>query len=243
MRVVDRRGDPPGRSAVIASASFAASRTRSSVRSMTRSAKRGIADIGKGSRISIPGRGLKEPHLQHDHKTGSRDFVLPGNHEYLPGDTIDRPGGGDGEGEGNEPGQGESRDNFAFVLSRDELLQLFFDDLELPNLERTRIGDVTYIHTRALDIPGWRAGQSFTGADDAHVDRTPHCAARRYRPPDRGTGAGDRGARSGRARAAHRTGGRGCASCARAVSSCHSWKRSIGASAPANPSRPLRRAR
>jgi uncharacterized sporulation protein YeaH/YhbH (DUF444 family) len=156
MRVVDRRGDPPGRSAV--------NRERF-IRRFKEEIKRavdqqidkgGIADVGKGGKISIPGRGLKEPYLHHDHGTGSRDFVLPGNHEYIPGDTIDRPGGGEAAGQGDEPGEGESRDNFSFVLSRDELLQLFFDDLELPNLERTRLGDVTYIHTR-------RAGYSRDG--------------------------------------------------------------------------------
>ena len=34
------------------------------------------------------------------------------------------------------------------MLSRDEFLRLFFDDLELPNLERTRLGDVTHVHKR-----------------------------------------------------------------------------------------------
>jgi hypothetical protein len=148
MRVVDRRGDPPGRSAV--------NRERF-IRRFKEDIKRavddqidkgGIADVGKGGRISIPGRGLKEPHLHHDRSTGSRDFVLPGNREYVPGDAIDRPGGGEGNGQGDDPGEGESRDNFSFALSRDELLQLFFDDLELPNLERTRLGDVTHVQSR-----------------------------------------------------------------------------------------------
>jgi hypothetical protein len=148
MRVVDRRSDPPGRSAVNRERFIRRFKDEIKRAVDDEIGKRGIADVGKGSRISIPGRGLKEPHLQHDHKTGSRDFVLPGNHEYIPGDTIERPGGSEGAGQGNEPGEGESRDNFGFVLSRDEFLRLFFDDLELPNLERTRLGDVTYMHTR-----------------------------------------------------------------------------------------------
>ncbi len=148
MRVVDRRADPPGRSAVNRERFIR--RFKDDIKRAVDDeiGKRGIADIGKGGKISIPGRGLKEPYLHHDNKTGSRDFVLPGNHEYVPGDTIDRPEGGEGDGQGNEPGEGESRDNFGFVLSRDEFLRLFFDDLELPNLERTRLGDVTYVYTR-----------------------------------------------------------------------------------------------
>jgi hypothetical protein len=84
--------------------------------------------------------------------------VLPGNREFVPGDAIKRPQGGSGQGgpEGDEPGQGEGRDEFAFVLSRDEFLSLFFDDLELPNLERTRFGDVTMERSR-------RAGYSRDG--------------------------------------------------------------------------------
>src|SRR5512134_2442399 len=141
MRVVDRRADPPGRSAVNRERFIRRFKDEIKRAVDDEIEKRGIADIGKGSRISIPGRGLKEPYLHHDHKTGSRDFVLPGNHEYVPGDTIARP---------------DSRDNFGFALSRDEFLRLFFDDLELPNLERTRLGDVTYLHTR-------RAGYSRDG--------------------------------------------------------------------------------
>ncbi|MGE5338044.1 MAG: YeaH/YhbH family protein [Gemmatimonadota bacterium] len=156
MRIVDRRADPPGRGAVNRERFIR--RFKDDIKRAVDEeiGKRGIADIGKGGKISIPGRGLAEPHLRHDHKTGSRDFVLPGNREYLPGDAIDRPEGGDGAGQGNEPGEGESRDSFAFVLSRDEFLRLFFDDLELPNLERTRLGDVTYVRTR-------RAGYSKDG--------------------------------------------------------------------------------
>ena len=156
MRIVDRRADPPGRSAVNRERFIR--RFKDDIKRAVDDeiGKRGIADIGKGGKISIPGRGLKEPFLHHDSKTGSRDFVLPGNHEYVPGDAIDRPDSGEGDGQGNEPGEGESRDNFGFVLSRDEFLRLFFDDLELPNLERTRLGDVTYVYTR-------RAGYSRDG--------------------------------------------------------------------------------
>lgn len=156
MRIVDRRADPPGRGAVNRERFIR--RFKEDIKRAVDEeiGKRGIADIGKGGKISIPGRGLKEPYLRHDHRTGNRDFVLPGNREYVPGDTIDRPEGGEGAGQGSAPGEGESRDNFAFVLSRDEFLQLFFDDLELPNLERTRLGDVTYVQSR-------RAGYSKDG--------------------------------------------------------------------------------
>src|SRR5882672_1494043 len=156
MRIVDRRADPPGRGTVNRERFIRRFKGEIKRAVDEEISKRGIADVGKGGKISIPGRGLKEPYLHHDDKTGSRDFVLPGNREYVPGDSIKRPDGGGADGEGDEPGEGESRDSFAFALSRDEFLSLFFDDLELPNLERTKLGDVTFERWR-------RAGYSKDG--------------------------------------------------------------------------------
>jgi uncharacterized sporulation protein YeaH/YhbH (DUF444 family) len=157
MRIVDRRADPPGRGAVNRQRFIR--RYKDDIKRAVDEeiGKRGIKEIGKGGKISIPGRGLKEPRLVHDGSTGDREFVLPGNREYLPGDQIQRPPGGDGQGQGDEPGEGETTDNFGFALSREEFLALFFDDLELPNLERSKLGDVTLERTR-------RAGYSRDGA-------------------------------------------------------------------------------
>src|SRR4029079_8909679 len=66
-------------------------------------------------------------------------FVLPGNREYVTGDRIPRPQGGGGGG-GGSAGEGDSEDAFVFSLSREEFMQIFFDDLELPNLARTELG-------------------------------------------------------------------------------------------------------
>ncbi len=157
MRIVDRRADPPGRGAVNRERFIR--RFKDDIKRAVDDeiGKRGIKDIGKGGRITIPGRGLKEPHLVHDNDSGNRDFVLPGNRELIPGDQIKRPEDGEGQGQGDEAGEGESQDSFSFVLSREEFLALFFDDLELPNLERTKLGDVTLERTR-------RAGYSRDGS-------------------------------------------------------------------------------
>jgi uncharacterized protein len=138
MRIVDRRADPPGRGTVNRERFVRRFKDEIKRAADDEFAKRSIKDVGRGGRITIPGRGLKEPFLHHDEETGSRDFVLPGNREFIPGDTLKRPQGGSRKGgpEGDEPGQGEGRDEFGFVLSRDEFLSLFFDDLELPNLAR-----------------------------------------------------------------------------------------------------------
>lgn len=144
MRIVDRRIDPQGRGAVNRERFIRRFKGEIKRAADEEFSRRSITDVGRGGRITIPGRGLAEPHLTHDAQSGNRDFVVPGNREFLPGDKLPRPEeSGAGDGEGDEAGEGEGRDSFAFVLSREEFLALFFDDLELPNLERTRFGEVT----------------------------------------------------------------------------------------------------
>jgi len=47
------------------------------------------------SSVSIPTKGISEPNFRHG-KGGNRDFVLPGNHDKMVGDTIPKPKGGPG---------------------------------------------------------------------------------------------------------------------------------------------------
>ncbi len=66
--------------------------------------------------------------------------MLPGNREYVAGDRIPRPDGSSAGGHGSEGGDADGEDAFVFSLSREEFMQIFFDDLELPNLARTELG-------------------------------------------------------------------------------------------------------
>lgn len=111
---------------------------RKAVRGMVN--ERPIGEIDQGGDINLPARDISEPTLHHG-PGGDREIVHPGNREFTKGDTIDRPRSGGG-GRGREPGEGELVDQFTFTLSRAEFLDLFFDDLELPNLVRTELGDV-----------------------------------------------------------------------------------------------------
>ncbi len=103
--------------------------------------ERPIGEIDQGGDINLPARDISEPTLHHG-AGGDREIVHPGNREFQKGDAIERPRGGGGGGRGREPGEGELVDQFTFTLSRAEFLDLFFDDLELPNLVRTVLGDV-----------------------------------------------------------------------------------------------------
>lgn len=116
---------------------------------------RSIEDMEQGGEVKLPVRDISEPHFRVD-QGGDRETVLPGNKEFARGDQLDRPQGG-GEGDGSEAGEGESVDQFTFSLSRAEFLSLFFDDLELPHLARTQLGDVS-------ETKWQRAGYTTTGS-------------------------------------------------------------------------------
>lgn len=96
---------------------------------------RKIADVDSGETISIPTRSIHEPHFRNSSKGGFREGVLGGNKEFTAGDRIRKPQGGQGQGGGKEGADsGEGDDDFQFALTRDEFLDLFFEDLELPDL-------------------------------------------------------------------------------------------------------------
>src|SRR3546814_14084256 len=69
-------------------------------------------------------RSVHEPTLRRSSTGGNRDHILPGNREYVEGDKIPRPPGGAGQGAGGQAGTGEGEDEFRFVLTREEFLDL-----------------------------------------------------------------------------------------------------------------------
>lgn len=119
--------------------------------------KRSIQDITNGESVSIPTRDIAEP-IFHQGKGGLREQVHPGNDQFIAGDKIDRPlGGGSGSsGKGDASNQGEGQDDFNFDISKDEYLDLLFEDLELPNLEKNKLNKISEMKT-------FRAGYSAAG--------------------------------------------------------------------------------
>jgi uncharacterized sporulation protein YeaH/YhbH (DUF444 family) len=89
--------------------------------------------------VRVPKKDMSEPSFNFG-RGGDREFVLPGNREYVAGDRIPRPEGSGSGGDGNDGGEGDAQDEFVFSLSREEFMQIFFDDLELPRLARTEFG-------------------------------------------------------------------------------------------------------
>jgi uncharacterized sporulation protein YeaH/YhbH (DUF444 family) len=75
--------------------------------------------------------------LRRGSQGGKREYVLPGNKKYVRGDGIQRP---DEEGGGSGPSaDGEGEDDFRFALSDEEFLDLFLEDLELPDLAKRQV--------------------------------------------------------------------------------------------------------
>lgn len=104
--------------------------------------KRSITDMDKGEQINIPAKDIAEPRFGVG-KGGSIDRVLPGNEEFERGDKVARPPqGGSGGGAGEASNQGEGEDDFVFQLSREEFLELYFEDLELPDLVKKELAQI-----------------------------------------------------------------------------------------------------
>lgn len=105
-------------------------------------ARRGITDMEQGGDVSIPARDIKEPSFRHG-PGGDHEYVHPGNRSFKSGDRIPRPKGQGGGGGGSGEGDGQStQDEFIFTLSREEFMNLFFDDLELPHLVRNFVAEI-----------------------------------------------------------------------------------------------------
>jgi hypothetical protein len=141
--IIDRRENPRHKSAINQQRFLR--RYRAQVREAVARAISGrkIAETDRDASISIPARDLAEPTLSHG-RGGKRGMVLPGNREYVTGDEIQRPSGGQGQGsgKGNASNEGEGEDEFRFRLSREEFLDFFFEDMELPDLIKTQLAAI-----------------------------------------------------------------------------------------------------
>src|SRR5688572_2604787 len=142
MHIIDRRLNPKAKS--LGNRQRFIRRAKEEIREAISDAlrKRKISEIDSGEKIKIRSKSLNEPAFRLGKDSGKRDMVLPGNQDFVVGDTIAKPpsGGGRGGERGSPDGHGE--DDFVFTLTKEEFLDLFFDDLQLPNLVKTKLKDV-----------------------------------------------------------------------------------------------------
>jgi uncharacterized sporulation protein YeaH/YhbH (DUF444 family) len=160
VHIIDRRPNPSGKS--LANRRRLLRRTRAVLQRAAREAVKDgrIGVIGKDETVEIPADVLHEPSFHTVFTGGARSVVLNGNTRFSTGDQLPRPpggGSGQGGGAGRRAGRGSGEDAFRFVLTRDEFLELFFEDLELPDLVKRQIVD-TEVATPV------RSGLSMDGA-------------------------------------------------------------------------------
>ena len=155
---IDRRLNPKGKS--LGNRQRFIRRAKASIReAVQKELKDGkVTDFVGEKKISIPTKTTREPRFNLDPKTGEQTWVAPGNKEFSEGDTIKKPPQSGGQGSGKDAANsGEMEDSFEFTLTRDELLDVLFDDLELPNLVKTTLKDTLIVSFK-------RAGYTTSGS-------------------------------------------------------------------------------
>lgn len=159
VNIVDRRNSPKGKSS---------ENRQRLLKRVEGQIKKALPDIVKNTnvkdltsskeKVNIPIKGINEPQFTYDKDTGDKKHVHPGNKEYTEGDLIKKPkGGGKGSGQGkgsNDPATTE--DEFTISISREEFLDYFFSDLELPDLVKKHLNSL-------VDFKQKRAGYSNYG--------------------------------------------------------------------------------
>jgi uncharacterized sporulation protein YeaH/YhbH (DUF444 family) len=143
VRIIDRRLDSKHKSSVNRGRFI--ERFKGQIRKAVTDAinKRGIREINNGEKIGISGKDIAEPEFGYG-RGGVWETVRPGNDRYSSKDQVDRPKGGSGQGsgQGQASPDGESLDEFMFTLTKDEFLDIFFDELALPNLVKQHLAHI-----------------------------------------------------------------------------------------------------
>jgi len=113
-----------------------------------------IDSMGKDDTVRVPVKDLNEPEFRHASNEGFRDQVYNGNKDFMPGDKVKKPDNGEGKGS-QATDQGSGEDEFIFELNREEFLDIFFEDLELPEMVKESLKDmkkVTYQRTGYTNV-------------------------------------------------------------------------------------------
>jgi uncharacterized sporulation protein YeaH/YhbH (DUF444 family) len=141
MQIVDRRLNPKAKS--LGNRQRFLRRAKAEIREAIKDSlkSRRVAEAEGSERVTIRSKSLREPTFSLGRNTGRRNYVLPGNEEYQVGDEIPKPPSGGGRGNQGSP-DGEGQDEFTFTLTKEEFLDLFFDDLKLPNLVKVKLKDL-----------------------------------------------------------------------------------------------------
>jgi uncharacterized sporulation protein YeaH/YhbH (DUF444 family) len=128
MTIIDRRNSNKNKS--VGNRQKFIERNKHRIKQSIDASKKGITDVLKDRKVVVDS--IEEPDFNFDMTTGERDIVLPGNKTLQKGDKVKNPPPSDEEGTGGSE-TGEGLDEFAFTLTKEEFLELYFSDLKLPN--------------------------------------------------------------------------------------------------------------
>ena len=143
--IVDRRNNSKGRSS---------DNRQRLLKRVEDQIKKALPDIVKNTNVKdltssdkgvkVPVKGINEPQFGYDGESGNKKHVHPGNKQYTKGDKIRKPEGGGGSGKGrngsNDPSTSE--DSFTIIINKEEFLEYFFADLELPELVKKHLNSI-----------------------------------------------------------------------------------------------------
>jgi uncharacterized sporulation protein YeaH/YhbH (DUF444 family) len=136
--IIDRRKNPGGKST--SNRHRFIKRAKDAIRKSIKDRLQGrkIDNTDAGENVNIPSEGIREPSFGHDSNTGKKTDIRPGNKDFNTGDRVAKPpegGGGGPGGRGGSNGPETMEEEFEFTLSKKEFDDIFFEDLELPNLK------------------------------------------------------------------------------------------------------------
>jgi len=156
---IDRRLNPKGKS--LGNRQRFLRRARTQIREAVQKSLKdaAVADIGKERKIKISAKGTNEPRFRLDPRaSGERDFVLPGNKDFTPGDTIDKPKSGAGQGGKEASDSGDGEDDFEFTMTQDEILDIFgkkkqrSESATAEGLDISKWQKPAFVQTQSLQI-------------------------------------------------------------------------------------------
>jgi uncharacterized sporulation protein YeaH/YhbH (DUF444 family) len=127
---------------------------------------RSITDIENGEKVSIPVKDVNEPSFGHAHG-GVWETINPGNRNTRKATRSIAPRAAAAPAAARPAiATRLTEDDFIFELSREEFMNYFFEDLELPNLVKTQL-------TATTEFKNQRAGYNMSGTpSNIHVLRS-----------------------------------------------------------------------
>ncbi len=155
VNVIDRRLNPSGKSLPNRQRFIRLAKSAIKDAVIRSIRERSLGDVDSQEVVNIPMKRIAEPRMHHAPQGGDRDQVMPGNKDFLRGDTLPKPKPGQNGGRGSEGApDGEGEDDFRFTITADEYLDVLFEELELPDLAKAKLKDArTVRYHRAGHTP------------------------------------------------------------------------------------------